>query len=154
MRLIDEEGNPMGILPTEKALQMAKEKGYDLCEVAPNEKPPVCKLMDYGKYLYHQQKLDSKQRKAHKQTEVKGIRIGFQTAAHDLGIRVNQAKRFLEDKNAVKVVMMFRGREITHIDLGRKKMEDFYAALRDIAKLEEPAKRQGNSLIMLLTPLK
>ena len=116
---------------------MAKEKGYDLCEVAPNENPPICKFMDYGKYLYQQQKLETKQRKMHRQTEVKGIRIGFQTAPHDLMTRSNQARKFLEDRSTVKVVMMFRGREITHVDLGRKKMDDFYASLKDIAKLEE-----------------
>jgi len=144
----------LGEMFTEKALQIAREKGYDLCEVAPNERPPICKLMDYGKYLYHQQKLETKQRKMHKQTEVKGVRLGFQTGAHDIEVKVNQAKKFLTERNAVKVTMIFRGREMTHIDLGRKKMEDFYTKLQDIAKLDESPKRQGHQLIMFLTPLK
>ncbi|MBI5152682.1 translation initiation factor IF-3 [Candidatus Peregrinibacteria bacterium] len=154
VRLVDEEGNPMGVMGTDKALLMAREKGYDLCEVAPHEIPPVCKLMDYGKYLYHQRKLEGKQRKMHKQTEVKGVRLGFQTGIHDIEVKANQAKRFLSERDTVKVTMIFRGREITHIDLGRKKMEDFYALVRDAAKMEEPPKRQGNMLIMLLTPIK
>ena len=154
MRLIDENGNMLGEMPVEKALQIAQERGYDLCEVAPHERPPICKLMDYGKYLYHQQKLETKQRKMRKQTEVKGVRLGFQTGAHDIEVKANQAKRFLMSKNAVKVVMIFRGREITHLDLGKKKMEDFYTKLQDVAKLDEPPKRQGNQLIMLLTPIK
>ncbi len=144
----------LGEMFTEKALQIAREKGYDLCEVAPNERPPICKLMDYGKYLYHQQKLETKQRKMHKQTEVKGVRLGFQTGAHDIEVKVNQAKKFLTERNAVKITMIFRGREMTHIDLGRKKMEDFYTKLQDIAKLDESPKRQGHQLIMFLTPLK
>lgn len=144
----------MGVTPLAQALTKAQEMGYDLCEVAPHENPPICKLMDYGKYLYHQQKLETKQRKMHKQTEVKGIRLGFQTGMHDIETKANQAKKFLEDRCTVKVVMMFRGREITHIDLGRKKMEDFYALVKEAGKLEESAKRQGNQLIMILTPLK
>ncbi|KKQ68706.1 MAG: translation initiation factor IF-3, translation initiation factor IF-3 [Candidatus Peregrinibacteria bacterium GW2011_GWF2_38_29] len=153
VRLIDQDGGPVGIVPIEKALQMAKETGYDLCEVAPHENPPICKLLDYGKYLYHQQKLETKQRKMHKQSEVKGIRLGFQIGQHDLETKANQTKKFLEDRCTVKVVMMFRGREITHIDLGKKKLEDFYALVKDFGKLEEMPKRQGNQLIAILTPL-
>lgn len=154
VRLVDEEGNPLGVMGTDKAILIAREREYDLCEVAPNETPPVCKLLDYGKYLYHQRKLEGKQRKMHKQTEVKGVRLGFQTGIHDIETKANQARKFLTERDTVKVAMLFRGREITHIDLGRKKMEDFYALVQDIAKLEEPPKRQGNMLIMILTPNK
>lgn len=90
----------------------------------------------------------------HKQTEVKGVRLGFQTGIHDIEVKANQARKFLSERNTVKVAMVFRGREITHIDLGRKKMEDFYALVQDAAKMEEPPKRQGNMLIMILTPNK
>jgi len=139
---------------TQKAIQMAKEIELDLVEVAPKANPPVCKIMDYGKYIYYQDKLERKQKKSQHKTEIKGLRIGFRTGDHDLEVRSKQARGFLGDRDLVKVTMMFRGREIAYEKLGREKMDKFVAGLMDIADLETPPKRQGNSLILILTPKK
>ncbi len=139
---------------TQKAIQMAKEIELDLVEVAPKANPPVCKIMDYGKYIYYQDKLERKQKKSQHKTEIKGLRIGFRTGDHDLEVRSKQARGFLENRDLVKVTMMFRGREIAYEKLGREKMDKFVAGLMDIADLETPPKRQGNSLILILTPKK
>lgn len=133
---------------------MAKDLELDLIEVAPKANPPVCKIMDYGKYLYHQGKIDRKQRASQKRTEVKGIRIGFKTGDHDLDVRANQARKFLEDRNIVKVTLLFKGREVVYADMGVEKMKKFYERLNDIAAVELSPKRQGNTLTMILTPNK
>lgn len=137
-----------------KALQMAKDMELDLIEVAPKANPPVCKILDYGKYLYHQGKIERKQKKSQKRTEVKGIRIGFKTGDHDLEVRANQARKFLEDRNTVKVTLLFKGREVVYVDMGVEKMKKFYGRLNDIAAVELSPKRQGNTLTMILTPNK
>lgn len=137
-----------------KALQLAKEADLDLIEVAPKANPPVCKIMDYGKYLYHQDKVDRKQKKSQKKTEVKGVRIGFKTGDHDLDVRAKQARKFLEDRNIVKVTLLFKGREVVYMDLGIEKMKKFYEKLSDVATIELSPKRQGNTLNMILTPPK
>ncbi len=152
VRLIDEEGEPLGVVLIERAKEMAREQEVDLVEVAPNAQPPVCKLMDYGKYMYRQQKMERKHKAQQKQTEVKGIRISLRTGVHDLEVKAKQAKKFLAERNMVKVVLMFRGREAAHLNLGRDKLDQLYAMLQDVAKIEDPAKRQGNQLIMMLAP--
>lgn len=144
----------MEIMGTPKALQLAKERELDLIEVAPGANPPVCKILDYGKYLYHQDKIDRKHRKSQKKNEVKGIRIGFRTGEHDMEVRQNQAKKFLADRNTVKVVLLFKGREVVYADMAMDKMKKFYDGLKDVADLEQAPKRQANSLLMLLTPKK
>lgn len=131
---------------------MARASELDLVEVAPNAKPPVCKIMDFGKFLYRQKKQEQKHKKGQKQREVKGIRLSMRTDTHDLEIKAAKAKEFLADKNMVKVTMMMRGRELAHIDLARSKMTKFVEMLADAGKLEEPAKRQGNSLMMMFIP--
>lgn len=136
------------------ALTKAKEKNLDLVEVSPNSNPPVCKIMDYGKHQYKQKKIDQRHRKMQKQSEVKGIRIGFRTEKHDLGVKKKQAEKFLKQRNMVKVSMMFRGREMAHMDMGREKLLQFAEDLNDIATIEEGPKRQGNNLILLLSPIK
>jgi translation initiation factor IF-3 len=136
------------------ALAKAKEKNLDLVEVSPNSNPPVCKIMDYGKHQYKQKKIDQRHRKMQKQSEVKGIRIGFRTEKHDLGVKKKQAEKFLKQRNMVKVSMMFRGREMAHMDMGREKLLQFAEDLNDIATIEEGPKRQGNNLILLLSPIK
>lgn len=141
-------------MATSKALAMAKAAELDLAEVAPKANPPVCKILDYGKYLYYQDKLERKQKKSQHKTEIKGLRISFRTGDHDLEVRAKQARKFLEDRDLVKLTMMFRGREIAYEHLGREKIEKFAAQLADIAEKEAPPKRQGNSLILILTPKK
>lgn len=137
-----------------KAIELAHTSDLDLVEVAPQANPPVCKIMDYGKYLYHQDKIERKQKRMQKKTEVKALRIGFKTGDHDLLVRANQARKFLEDRDMVKVVLMFKGREVVYADLAIEKMNKFYANLSDIADMEQTPKRQGNTLLMILTPKK
>lgn len=152
--MIGDEGEQLGIMATDKALQLAKEKELDLCEVSPNSKPPVCKVMDYGKYQYHQKKVDTKHRKMQKKTEVKGVRMGFKTGDHDMEVKAKQARKFLEVGNNVKVSLIFRGREAMYKDLAREKMLKFQESLTEICSIETPPKGQGNTLIMILTPNK
>ena len=152
IRLIDEAGEPLGVFLIERAKEMAKEQELDLVEVAPNARPPVCKIMDYGKYMYRQQKMERKHKAQQKQTEVKGIRISLRTGTHDLEVKAKQAKKFLAERNLVKVVLMFRGREAAHLNLGREKLDQLYKMVEEFAKIEDPAKRQGNQLIMMLAP--
>lgn len=152
MRLIGAEDEQLGIMAVEKALSLAKEKGLDLAEVAPQVNPPVCKIIDYGKYQYHQKKVETKHRKMQKKTEVKGVRMGFKTGEHDMMVKQKQAERFLSDRNAVKVSLIFKGREAIYGELATEKMNKFAEGLSEVANLEAPPKRQGNTLIMILTP--
>lgn len=139
---------------TEKALALAKEKDLDLAEVSPQASPPVCKIMDFGKYKYHQKKVDTKHRKMQKKTEIKGVRMGFKTGEHDMAVKARQAKKFLETGNGVKVSLIFRGREVIYKDLAIAKMMKFYEEIKEFGDLETPPKGQGNTLLMILTPKK
>ena len=138
----------------EKALALAKEKNLDLAEVAPNATPPVCKIIDYGKYQYHQKKVETKHRKMQKKTEVKGVRMGFKTGEHDMQVKARQAMKFLKAGNAVKVSLIFRGREAAYKHLAIEKMEKFAEGLAEVGKIDTPPKKQGNTLLMILTPIK
>lgn len=152
VRVINENEEQVGIMALEKALALAKEQELDLVEVAPNARPPVCKILDFGKFLYHQQKLEQKHKKAQKQAEVKAIRLSIRTDTHDLEVKANKAKEFLGERNLVKVQLMMRGRENAHVDLARDKMKKFVEMIGEAGKLEEFPKKQGNSLIMIITP--
>ncbi|MEK7673159.1 MAG: translation initiation factor IF-3 [Patescibacteria group bacterium] len=152
VRLIGAEGEQLGVVTLQKALQLAEEAGLDLAEVAPNAEPPVCKILDYGKYQYHQRKVDSKHKRQQKKNELKGMRLGFKTGDHDLETKAKHARKFLEDGNSVKLTLIFKGREAMYKDLALAKMMKFYEAVQDLATMESNAKKQGNSLIMILTP--
>ncbi|MBT3864987.1 translation initiation factor IF-3 [Candidatus Peregrinibacteria bacterium] len=152
--MIDENDEQKGIMGYSKALEMAKNSELDLVEVAPNANPPVCKILDYGKYLYHQDKVERKHKKAQKKTEVKGVRIGFKTGEHDLEVRERQARKFLEERNMVKVTLLFKGREVVYAEMAKEKMNKFYERLSDLSDMEQAPKRQGNTLLMILTPKK
>jgi len=141
-------------MATEKALALAVEKGLDLAEVAPNVNPPACKILDYGKYQYHQKKIETKHKKMQKKGGIKGIRLGFKTGDHDIQIKINRAKKFVEDGNAVKVALIFKGREVIYKALAMEKMQKVADELKDIAQVDEHPKLQGNTLIMILTPHK
>lgn len=141
----------MGI---QKALELAKERGTDLVEVSPNATPPVCRLMDFGKHLYRQKKLDQKHRAKQKKNEVKGIRISLRTDKHDIEVKVKRARKFLEQGNSIKVALIFRGREVTHYELAVGKMLIIKDALADIAKCDQEPKKQGYQMFMILSPLK
>lgn len=154
VRVIGDDGEQFGIMAIEKAIELAASKELDLAEVSPNSSPPVCKVIDYGKYQYHQKKVDTKHRKMQKKNEIKGVRMGFKTGDHDMEVKAKSAKKFLAAGNSVKVSLIFRGRESMYKDLAIEKMQKFYESLSDVCTLETPPKGQGNTLIMILTPIK
>ena len=135
-----------------KALEYAKEAGVDLVEVSPQARPPVCRLMDFGKFLYRQKKLDQKHRSKQKKNEVKGIRLSMRTGEHDMEVKIKRAMKFLEQGNSIKVALIFRGREVTHKDLALKKMDEIKEALKEVAKCDQEPKKQGYNLFMILSP--
>lgn len=141
-------------MPVEEALKKAQERELDLVEVAPLAKPPVCKIMDFGNYLYNLKKKEKKQRKRVKKTETKTIRMSIRTDKHDLEIKAKQARKFLEERNTIKAVVIFKGREITHQDLGIIKMHEFRDMLEDVSEVEQNPKKQGYQMTMILKPRK
>jgi len=154
VRLIDEAGEQLGIVSVQEALTKAKEVEMDLIEVSPNTNPPVCKIMDYGKYQYRQNKIEQKHKRMQKQTEVKGIRLSFRTDDHDLETKINQAVKFLKDRNIVKVALIFKGREVAYAHLAKEKMDKFAEGIKEYGKIDEGPKKQGYNMIMIISPLK
>jgi translation initiation factor IF-3 len=152
VRLIDETGKQLGIYPTREALHVATERGLDLVEVSPDARPPVCRLMDYGKFMYEQSRKEREARKAQKQIEVKEIQVRPKTAEHDVGFKLDAARKFLQEGNKIRVRVRFRGREITHADLAVELMQRVAADLSDLAAVEQTPRMEGRSMIMLLTP--
>jgi translation initiation factor IF-3 len=150
VRVINAEGVVLGIMPTGKAMETARETGQDLVEVAPNERPPVCKIMDFGKFKYQQKKRTSKQ-KQH-QVHVKEIRVRPKTGDHDIEVKVKRAREFLEHKDKVLVNVLFRGRELAHIDEGRKVMDEVLQALEDVAKVEKNPSMEGKRMTAIVAP--
>jgi len=141
----------VGIVPTEEAIKRAQEKGLDLIEVAPLASPPVCKIMDYGNYLYGLKKKTKKAKRV-KKTETKTIRLSIRTDKHDLEIKAKQARKFIEERNLIKVVLIFRGREVTHVDLASQKINEFYKLVEDVAIIEQEPRKQGLQMVMMLNP--
>ncbi len=152
MRLIDENGTQVGIIGVREALAMAEERGFDLVEVAPNAVPPVCRLLDYGKFRYEQSQKEREARRNQKQADVKQIRLMPKTADHDITTKANQAKKFLLQGDKVKFNVRFRGREMAHPDIGRKMLEDIAEQLRDLAVVEQKPLMEGRVLSLLLAP--
>lgn len=136
----------------EEAMALATARELDLVEVSPLSQPPVCKIMDYGKFQYRQNKIDQKHRKMQKKGETKGIRISLKTEQHDLEVKAKQARQFLDNKDSLKVSLVFKGRESAHAHLAQEKMKEFAKLLSDIAKIEQEPKKQGNTMMMLLLP--
>jgi translation initiation factor IF-3 len=152
VRVINNDGDQIGIMPLKKGLNMARERGLDLVEVAPKAKPPVCRILDYGKYKYEQAKKAKEAKKNQNVMNVKEVQMSVKIEEHDFNVKVDMAKRFLNDKDKVKVKIKFRGREITHKRLGYDLMEDFYEELEDLAKLESKPTMEGRNMLMILTP--
>jgi translation initiation factor IF-3 len=148
VRLIGVNGEQLGIVPTSEALNMAREAGVDLVEVAATERPPVCRLMDYGKFKYQQSRKAGKQH----QQKMKEIRVRPKTGEHDVETKINQARKFLEHKDKVMVNVLFRGRELQHIDEGRRIMDQILEKLADIAKVEKAPSMEGRRMIAILAP--
>ena len=136
IRVVDHAGHMHGVIPTLDALTMAREAGMDLVEVSPNERPPVCRIMDFGKFKYEQKKKHAANTKTH-QTQLKEIRLRPKTGEHDIEFKVKQARTFLEHKDKVKVNVQFKGRENAHHDRGREVLNHFVAGLEDISKVEQ-----------------
>jgi translation initiation factor IF-3 len=140
----------MGVIPTEQALAAAREADLDLVEVAPNERPPVCRIMDFGKFKYQQKK---KHGKSHShQSKIKEIRFRPKTGEHDIEFKLNQARGFLTHKDKVILSVVFRGREIAHIDEGRRMIDNIIKSLEDIAKVESHPQQQGKRITSVLVP--
>ena len=149
--MIDENGEQVGIIATADALRRAEEAELDLVEVAPLAKPPVCRIMDYGKFRYEQQKREKSSRKKGHQTQIKKIRVGPKIEDHDFNTKLRSMRTFLEDGDKVKVTLMFKGRMITHKELGREVMDRFVAGVEDIAKLEGDIQMEGHrNMVMTL----
>jgi translation initiation factor IF-3 len=151
IRLIGAEGEQHGIVPTIQALEMAREIGLDLVEVAPTERPPVCKIMDLGKHKYAQSK---KQHQKTHQQKLKELRVRPKTGDHDIETRVNQAKKFLEHGDKVILKVQFRGREMQHIEEGRRIIDSMLVKLAEFCKVEKPPQMEGKQMTALLAPLK
>ncbi len=142
----------VGIIPTSEGLELAVAAGLDLVEVSPNDRPPVCRIMDYGKFKYEQKKKQSQNTKQH-QTQVKEIRLRPKTGEHDIEFKVKRARQFLEHKDKVKITVLFRGRENAHHDRGRSMLLEIIESLTDISKLEKhPGMESGRTMTAILAP--
>ncbi|NCB30854.1 MAG: translation initiation factor IF-3 [Clostridia bacterium] len=152
VRLIDAEGNQQGIVSLDVAMNMADEAGLDLVKIAPNAAPPVCKIMDYGKYKFEQGKREKEQRKNQKVIELKEIRLSATIDLHDMEVKAKNATKFLTNGDKVKVSIRFRGRQAKHGDIGLDVMNTFYEMVKDNAAIDRPAKQEGRNMFMILTP--
>lgn len=154
VRLIGDDGEQLGIVSNRTALQMAMDKSMDLVEIAPTAKPPVCKIMDYGKHKYEQAKREKEARKKQKVVEVKEVKLRPNIESHDFETKMRNAQRFLRDGDKVKVTIMFRGREITHAENGRTLCLRMAEKLNEEATMEREPKVEGRNMIMILAPVK
>ena len=154
VRVIDMEGKQLGVISLTDALAEAAKAGLDLVEVSPTAEPPVCRIMDYGKFRYQQSKKVQVSKKSQTVIQVKEIRIRPKTEAHDLEVKIKHVIKFLEQHNKVKISMMFRGREIAYTDIGRKIMENVKNTLGDGCVIDQQPKLEGRSMVMILSPKK
>jgi translation initiation factor IF-3 len=152
VRLVDADGNQKGIVATMQALQMAREAGLDLVEVAPQAQPPVCKLLDYGKYKFELEKKNRESRKHQKQIRIKEIRMQPKIDEHDLDFKTRHIREFLDEGNKVKVTVRFRGREMAHTELGKEVLDRILQMLQDSFIVEKPAQMEGRTMSLLLNP--
>ena len=152
LRVIDADGTMVGIMSREEALNLANERKLDLVNVSPNAKPPVCKILDYGKYRYELQKREKEAKKKQKTTQVKEIRLSTFIEAHDIEVKAKTASKFLKDGDKVKVSLRFRGREAAYQSRGLEVMNSFAEAVSEVASVEKAAKMEGRSLTMVLAP--
>ena len=150
--MIDADGAQVGVVSLEEARNLADERGVDLVEVAPDAAPPVCKIMDLGKFRYEQQKRDKEAQKKSKQTELKTVRMRPATDQHDLGTKLRTARKFLEQGKKVRFIMRFRGREMAHTGLGREKLMSIGGDCTDIAEIEQHPSMEGRAMTMVLAP--
>jgi translation initiation factor IF-3 len=154
VRLIDENGEQLGVKPTPDALQLARERGLDLVEVAPMATPPVCRLMDYGRFKYEQTKKERDARKHATKVELKEVRLRPKTDEHDIAFKTRNVQRFLEEGDKVKVTLLFRGREMAHPQIGRTILENVAEQVRSLGQVERMPLMEGRTMTMIISPLK
>nr|WP_249028365.1 translation initiation factor IF-3 [Meinhardsimonia xiamenensis] len=147
------DGQNLGVVPPQKALALAQQVGLDLVEISPNATPPVCKIMDFGKFKYEQQKREAEARKKQKTIEVKEVKFRPNTDKHDYEVKMRNVKRFLEHGDKVKVTLRFRGREMAHQDLGRQLLERVAADVEGLGKVENMPKMEGRQMVMMIGPV-
>lgn len=152
IRLIDSDGNQVGIVPLEEAQRMAREKNLDLVEIAPTARPPVCRVMDYGKFKYRESKKAKEAKKRQHVIQMKEIKLRSKIDEHDLQFKLRHAQKFLEKHNKVKLTMVFRGREVVHKQLGEEVLERIFKAVEEQAVKEGPIKMEGRNMILILSP--
>jgi translation initiation factor IF-3 len=152
VRVIDSDGSQLGIMATSEALRIAGEKKLDLVNVAPSAKPPVCKILDYGKFRYEQQKKEKEAKKKQKVTQVKEIRVSTFIEKHDLQVKANNAAKFLKEGDKVKVSLRFKGREKGYANVGEEVMNTFAEAIEEVGVIEKKPMLEGRSMIMILAP--
>ncbi|MBK8976910.1 MAG: translation initiation factor IF-3 [Planctomycetes bacterium] len=151
VRVIDDEGQMLGVMETADALAIASRKGLDLVEIAADQRPPVCRILDFGKYKYEQKKKERASKKKQHQVEVKEVRVRPKIAEHDIQVKVRRARKFLEDGDKVQIACLFRGREMAHKDIGIQVMKNVFSHLEDIAKVEREPHLEGRRMVMLVT---
>lgn len=152
LRVIDETGTMVGVISRSEALSLADERGLDLVNVSPNANPPVCKLLDYGKYRYEQQKREKEAKKKQVSIQVKEIRLSVSIEEHDLNVKAKTATKFLKGGNKVKVSLRFRGRERNHVPQAQEVMKNFAEIISEYGEIEKNPKMEGRSLIMFISP--
>jgi len=153
VRLIGAEGENVGVVSPERALELAENAGLDLVEISPNAEPPVCKIMDFGKYKYEQQKRESEARKKQKIIEIKEIKFRPGTDTHDYDVKMRNVFKFLENGDKVKITLRFRGREMAHLNLGRELLERVAEDVQEMGKVENMPKMEGRQMTMMIGPL-
>ena len=151
VRVIAENGDQLGVMPVKEAMKLAQEAELDLVKIAPKAQPPVCKIIDYGKYRYELARKEKEAKKKQKTVEVKEVRISPNIDTNDLNTKVNNAKKFIAKGNKVKVTLRFRGREMAHMQQSKHILDDFAEMLAEVAVVEKPAKLDGRSMSMVLT---
>ncbi|WP_435229572.1 translation initiation factor IF-3 [Pseudopelagicola sp. nBUS_20] len=151
--MIGAEGENVGVVNPDKGMQLAEEAGLDLVEISPNATPPVCKIMDYGKFKYEQQKRESEARKKQKTIEVKEVKFRPNTDTHDYEVKMRNVYKFLENGDKVKITLRFRGREMAHLNLGRELLERVAEDVTAMGKIENMPKMEGRQMIMMIGPL-
>jgi len=149
--VIDENGNQLGIMTPSDALKLARESNLDLIKVAPMAKPPVCKIIDFGKYKYEITKREKENKKKQKTIDVKEVRLSPNIEEHDLNTKANHARKFLVKGDRVKVALRFRGREMAHRSNGKEIMDDFFKRIEDVAVIDKPARMEGRNMVMFLS---
>lgn len=152
VRLVGPDGNQLGVMAISEALRTARELELDLVEVSPRSRPPVCRVMDYGKYKYEQSKRDQRAKKRQHQTVIKEVKLRPKIEGHDFEFKMRHAVKFLGERDKVKVTVLFRGRELTHPDLGYQLLQEVVETLADLAQVEQPPTMEGRTLTMLLAP--